>query len=92
MLIALKLRSREYIIYPFHITYMGNLQVFNHYTVEAFTYHMSLELCDIYDTIDVITYFTFIILYVIWYMYVYIIFKCDSYINTMCHKHIGLSL
>ena len=34
-----------------HITYMGNLHVFNHYKVEAFTYHTLLELC--VNTIDV---------------------------------------
>ena len=63
MLIALKLRSQWYIIYPSHITYIGNLHVFNHYNVEAFTYHILFELCVIYDTMDVMTHFTFMILY-----------------------------
>ena len=36
MLIAIKLRSHEYIIYPYHITYKGNLHVFNHYNIKAF--------------------------------------------------------
>ena len=74
MLIALKLRSHGYIIYPSYITYMGNLHVFNQYNVEAFTYHIPLELCVIYDMMDVMTYFTSMILYVIcivWYMYVH---------------------
>ena len=55
-------------LYPhqiYYITYMGNLHMFNNYNVEAFTYHIQLELCVIYDTIDVMTYFTFIILYVV---------------------------
>ena len=44
---------------------MGNLHMLNNYNVEAFTYHIQLELCVIYDTINVMTYFTFMILYVI---------------------------
>ena len=42
---------------------MSNLHVFNHYNVEAFTYHILLEICVIYDTMDVMAYFTFMILY-----------------------------
>ena len=55
--------------------------MFNNYNVEALTYHIQLELCVIYDTIDVMTYFTFMILYI------YITFKCDYHINNRCHKH-----
>ena len=59
-------RSHGYIIYhPIYITYMGNFHMFNHYNVEAFTYHILLEFCVIYDIMDVMTYFTFMILYVI---------------------------
>ena len=57
---------------------MGNLHVFNHHNVEAFTYHILIELCVIYDIIDVMTYFTFIM-----YMYVHITFKCDSHIKNI---------
>ena len=46
-------------------TYMGSLHVFNHYNVKAFTYHIPLELYVIYDMMDVMTYFIFMILYVI---------------------------
>ena len=64
MLIALKLREVMDILYH-HITYMGNLHMLNHYNVEALTYHILLESCVIYDKMDVMTYFTFMILYVI---------------------------
>ena len=73
-----------------HIKYMGNLQVFNHYNVEAFTYHILLELCVIYDTMDVMTYFTFMVICYMYgmvyveYMYVHITFKCVSYIRNIC--------
>ena len=84
MLIALKLRSHEYIIYPSHITYMDNLHVFNHYNVKAFTYHIPLELCVGYDTIDVMTYFTSMISYVIFidifYVHVIIYYMYGIYI------------
>ena len=60
---------------------MGNLHMFNNYNVETFTYHLQLELCVIYDTIDVMTYFTFMILYI------HITFKYDYHINNICHKH-----
>ena len=56
---------------PSHITYMGNFHVFNYYNVEAFTYHILLELYVSYDTMDVMTYFTFMRLYSIckvWYI------------------------
>ena len=53
------------IFYTFHITYMGNLHMFNNYNIEAFTYHIQLDLCVIYDAINAMTYFTFMILYVI---------------------------
>ena len=65
MLVALKLKSHGYIIYPSHRTYMGSLHVFNHYNMEAFTYHIPLELYVIYDMMDVMIYFIFMILYVI---------------------------
>ena len=60
---------------------------------EAFTYHILLELCVTYGTMNVMTYFTFMDLYVIcmvWYIYVHITFKCDSHINNICCKHTGL--
>ena len=55
--------------------------MFNHYNMEAFTYHILLELYAIYDRMDVMTYFTFMILYGIC---VHITFKCDSHINNIC--------
>ena len=64
--------------------------MFNQYNAETFTYHILLELCVIYVTMNVTTYFTFMILYVICmvgYMYIHITFKCDSHINNICYKH-----
>ena len=66
MLIALKLRSQGYIIYSFHITYMSNLHMFNHYNVKAFThhaYHLS------YVPFYIGCHDIFYIHGVIWYMY-----------------------
>ena len=67
--------------------------MFNHYNLEAFTYHILLELCVIYDTMDIINIFyihCIIYMLYVWYMYIHIIFKCDSHINNICRKHIGL--
>ena len=41
------------ILYTILITYMGNLHLFNHYNVKAFTYHILLKFYIIYDTMDV---------------------------------------
>ena len=50
------------ILYTILITYMGNLYMFNHYNVKVFTYHILLEFCVIYDTMDVMKYFRFMLL------------------------------
>ena len=64
-------RSHGYIIYhPIYITYMDNLHMFNHYNVEAFTYHILLKFCVIYDTME--CHNIFYIHDIICYMYVLI--------------------